>query len=141
LDDTSATRWDSPVLGEEQLRGELAPHLQPPPPTTPDHKEVTMKTQIRIASLALLAVLCLMLPVIPAVAGTLYSNGPYNGNAAAWGIGGNQVVTDSTNLNSSRSNVYAIDFVYWDASETDLLTTVDMSFGLHRLAPMFSPGR
>jgi PEP-CTERM motif len=100
-----------------------------PSPTTPDHKEVTMKTQICIASLLLLTVLCLMLAVAPAMAGTLYSNGPYNGNTAAWGIGGNHVVTDSTNLNSSRSNVYGIDFVYWDASESDLLTTVDMSFG------------
>src|ERR1039457_5634443 len=88
-----------------------------------------MKTQIRIAALALLTILCLMLAVAPAMAGTLYSNGPYDGNTAAWGIGGNHVVTDSNNLNSSRSNVYGIDFVYWDASEADLLTTVDMSMG------------
>ncbi len=88
-----------------------------------------MKTQIRIASLALLAVVCLMLAVVPAMAGTLYDNGPYDGNTAAWGIGGAQAVTDSNNLNSSRSNVYSVDFVYWDASESDLLTTVDMSFG------------
>jgi PEP-CTERM motif len=88
-----------------------------------------MKTQIRIAALSLLTILCLMLAVAPAMAGTLYSNGPYDGNTAAWGIGGNHVVTDSNNLNSSRSNVYGIDFVYWDASEADLLTTVDMSMG------------
>src|ERR1039457_5710241 len=88
-----------------------------------------MKTQIRIAALSLLTILCLMLAVAPAMAGTLYSNGPYDGNTAAWGIGGNHVVTDSKNLNSSRSNVYGIDFVYWDASEADVLTTVDMSIG------------
>ena len=88
-----------------------------------------MKTQIRIASLALLAVLCLMQAVIPAMADTLYSNGPYDGNTAAWGIGGGNAVTDSINLNSSRSNVYEVDFVYWDASASDLLTTVDVSIG------------
>ena len=85
--------------------------------------------KLRIASLPLLTVLCLMLAVAPAMADTLYSNGPYNGNKNAWGIDGGQAVTDSTNLNSSRSNVYGIDFVYWDASEADLLTTVDMSMG------------
>ena len=88
-----------------------------------------MKTQIRIASLVLLTILGLMLAVAPAMAGTLYSNGPYNGNKNAWGINFGDVVTDSTNLNSSRSNVYGIDFVYWDASEADLLTTVDVSLG------------
>ncbi len=88
-----------------------------------------MKTQIRTASLLLLTVLCLMLAVAPAMAGTLYSNGPYDGNNNAWGINFGHVVTNSNNLNSSRSNVYGVDIVYWDASESDLLTTVDMSFG------------
>src|ERR1035441_6405759 len=75
--------------------GGVPPPPPPPPATTPDHKEVTMKTQIRIAALSLLTILCLMLAVAPAMAGTLYSNGPYDGNTAAWGIGGNHVVTDS----------------------------------------------
>jgi len=88
-----------------------------------------MKTQTRIASLSLLTILCLMLAVTPAMADTLYSNGLYNGNTAAWGIDGGNAVTDSINLNSSRSNVYEVDFVYWDASTSDLLTTVDMSIG------------
>ncbi len=86
-----------------------------------------MKTQIRIASLLLLTILCLMLAVAPAMADTLYSNGPYNGNTAAWGIGGNHVVTDSTNLNSSRSNVYGIAIGVWE-SPGDTLTSVDWSF-------------
>jgi len=88
-----------------------------------------MKTQIRIASLLLLTIPCLMLAVTPAMADTLYSNGPYDGNTAAWSIDHGNAVTDSTNLNSSRSNVYEVDFVYWDASASDLLTTVDMSIG------------
>jgi hypothetical protein len=77
----------------------------------------------------MLAILCLMLAVTPAMADTLYSNGPYDGNTAAWSIDHGNAVTNSTNLNSSRSNVYGIDFVYWDASASDLLTTVDMSMG------------
>jgi hypothetical protein len=88
-----------------------------------------MKTQVRIASLSLLTILCLMLTVAPAMADTLYSNGPYDGNTNAWGIYGDHAVTNSTNLNSSRSNVYEVDIVYWDASASDLLTTVDMSLG------------
>jgi hypothetical protein len=88
-----------------------------------------MKTLLRIASPLVLTIVSLMLAVVPAMADTLYSNGPYNGNKNAWGIGGAQAVTDSNNLNSSRSNVYGVDFVYWDASASDLLTTVDMSFG------------
>jgi PEP-CTERM motif len=88
-----------------------------------------MKTQVRIASLSLLTILCLMLTVAPAKADTLYSNGPYDGNTNAWGIYGDHAVTNSTNLNSSRSNIYEVGIVYWDASASDLLTTVDMSMG------------
>jgi hypothetical protein len=44
--------------------------------TTYDHKEVTVKTQTRMASLSLLAILCLGLAAAPARAGILYDNGP-----------------------------------------------------------------
>jgi PEP-CTERM motif len=54
-----------------------------------------MKTQIRIASLALLAVLCLTLAALPASADILYDNGPINGNTGAWQINGGHVVSDS----------------------------------------------
>ncbi len=54
-----------------------------------------MKTQISIASFALLAVICLTLAALPASAGTLYDNGPVNGNANAWQINGGHVVSDS----------------------------------------------
>jgi hypothetical protein len=99
--------------------------------TTPDHKEVTMKTQIRIASLALLAVLCLMLAVAPAMAQhTLYDNGPYNGTTNAWDINFGFSVSDSAKVaNISRSNVKNNDIVYWDPSRTDVLTSVDTQFG------------
>ncbi len=94
-----------------------------------DQKEVTMKThtQIRIASLSMLAVLGLALAALPASAQVLYENGPINGNANAWSISPGNVVSDSINLNSSRSNVYDISFGVWE-SPGDTLASVDWSF-------------
>jgi hypothetical protein len=54
-----------------------------------------MKTQIRSALLALFGVLCLTLAALPALADTLYDNGPVNGNTNAWQINGGFVVSDS----------------------------------------------
>ncbi len=69
-----------------------------------------MKTQsqIRISALSLLVILCLTLAALPASAQVLYDNGPINGNSNGWGIGAGDTVSDSINLNSSRSNVYGI---------------------------------
>ena len=50
--------------------------------------------KLRIASLSLLA-LCLTLAVVPAMAQTVYSNGPINGNTDAWTINFGFVVSDS----------------------------------------------
>ena len=87
-----------------------------------------MKThaQIRIAALTLLAVLCLTLAALPVLAGPLYENGPINGNTGGWGIGPGETVSDSINLNSSRSNVYAISIGVWEAPG-DTLTSLDWS--------------
>ena len=41
---------------------------------------------MRTAFVSLLTILCLMLAVAPAMADTLYSNGPYNGTNDAWTI-------------------------------------------------------
>jgi len=81
--------------------------------------------KLRIASLT---ILCLILAVATAMADTLYSNGPYNGTTDAWTINFGFSVSDSftTPINST---ITGFDFVYWDASSTDLLTTVDMSIG------------
>jgi PEP-CTERM motif len=90
-----------------------------------------MKTQIRIASLALLTILCLMLAVAPAMAQqTLYDNGPSNGTTNAWTINFGYSVSDSAKVaNISRSNVKNNNIVYWDPSRTDVLTGVDTQFG------------
>ncbi len=87
-----------------------------------------MKPQVRIASLSLLTILCLMLAAISATAGTLYDNGPPNGTITAWTINAGFVVSDSF-VTPANSEITDIHFVYWDASSTDLITTVDMSIG------------
>jgi hypothetical protein len=84
--------------------------------------------KLRIASLALLTLCCLMLAVAPAMADTLYSNGPYNGTADAWTINFGFSVSDSFTV-VPNSTITGFDFVYWDASTTDILTTVDMAVG------------
>ncbi len=81
--------------------------------------------KLRIASLT---ILCLMLAVATAMADTLYSNGPYNGTTDAWTINFGFSVSDSFTM-PINSTITGFDFVYWDASSTDLLTTVEMSIG------------
>jgi len=84
--------------------------------------------RMSIASLSLLTVCCLMLAVAPAMADTLYSNGPYNGTTDAWTINFGFSVSDSFTV-PTNSSVEGLSFVYWDASSTDLLTTTDLAFG------------
>jgi uncharacterized repeat protein (TIGR03803 family) len=59
---------------------------------------------------------------------TLYDNGPYNGTTDAWTINFGMFVSDSFTV-PSGSSVGGLHFVYWNASTSDLLTTVDMSLG------------
>ena len=87
-----------------------------------------MKTQARIASLSLLTLLCLMLAGTPAKAGTLYSNGSFNGDQNAWTINFGFSVSDSFVV-PSNSEIQDLHFVYWDASSTDKVSTVDMAIG------------
>ncbi len=51
--------------------------------------------KLRIASLSLLTIVCLVLAVSPAMAGTLYDNGAYNGTNDAWTINFGFSVSDS----------------------------------------------
>src|SRR5664280_2414234 len=59
---------------------------------------------------------------------TLYDNGPYNGTADAWDINFGFSVSDSFTV-PYGSSIGVLHFVYWDASTSDLLTTVDMQVG------------
>jgi hypothetical protein len=82
----------------------------------------------RIALLSLLTIACLALAVAPAMADTLYSNGPYLGNVDAWTINFGYSVSDSFTV-PRNSSIEDLHIVYWDASTSDLLTTVDMAIG------------
>ena len=82
---------------------------------------------MRIALLTLLTC-CLMLAVSPAMADTLYSNGAYNGTTDAWTINFGFSVSDSFTV-PDQSSIEDLHLVYWDASTSDLLTTVDMQIG------------
>jgi hypothetical protein len=79
---------------------------------------------MRTKPLSLLTILCLMLAVTPARAG--YSNGPYNGTTDASSINFGFSVSDSF---VGGELVNGLHIVYWDASTTDILTTVDAQFG------------
>jgi hypothetical protein len=65
------------------------------------------------------------------MADTLYNNGPYNGTVDGWTINFGFSVSDSFTccLGHSDWSVDGLNIVYWDASSSDLLTTVDMALG------------
>ncbi len=85
-----------------------------------------MKTHV--ASLSLVILSCLMLAVAPAMAGTLYSNGPLFGDYDAWTINYGYSVSDSF-LVANNSSIQDLHFVYWIFPDGDKLTTVDMQIG------------
>ena len=88
-----------------------------------------MKPQIRIASLSL-TILCLVLAAIPATAGTLYDNGPINGNVNSWDItrGSGNAVSDSFFLTAAMSGVESVHFGEWTQVEARPYT-VDWEIG------------
>jgi PEP-CTERM motif len=81
----------------------------------------------RVAWLSLLTILCLLLAVAPAMADTVYDNGPYNGTTDAWTINFGFSVSDS--FRAGRADIHNVTIMYWDASASDILTTVDMAIG------------
>ncbi len=86
----------------------------------------------------LLTIAGLLLAVAPATAGTLYSNGSYGFDQYGWPINFNQSVSDSFTV-PSGSSIEGLQFVYWDSSSVDLLTTVDMSMGTLPFGTDISP--
>ena len=83
---------------------------------------------MRTISLCLLTILCLLLAVAPAMADTLYSNGPFDGNTWAWPINFGFSVSDSFEV-PPYSNIMYLDFVYFKVPGTGPLATVDMAIG------------
>jgi hypothetical protein len=106
--------------------------------TTPDHKEVTMKTQIRIAVLSLLTILCLMLAVAPAMADSiLYDNGPSNDAFNAWNISDGHAVSDS--LVCRKAGKDQQEYMRVSLSEA-IPTTVEWSIGTSPFAGDIASG-
>jgi hypothetical protein len=76
---------------------------------------------MRIASLA---ILCLALAAIPAVAGDIYDNGPINGTTNAWTINFGYIVSD--NFTPNGNIVTGFSFGVWELPG-DVMTSVDWS--------------
>ena|ERR1035437_2169686 len=89
--------------------------------------------KMRIASLLLLTIGCLMLAVAPATASILYANEPDGCGilcyeADGWTINFGFSVSDSFTV-PDNSHIQDLHFIYWDPSTTDVLSTVDMAIG------------
>jgi hypothetical protein len=81
--------------------------------------------KMRIASLSLLA-LCLTLAAVPAMAqGTVYDNGPVNGQVDAWTINFGFAVSDTFHTSSSATLTY-FDFWAW-VEPGDIATSVEVA--------------
>jgi hypothetical protein len=83
----------------------------------------TMKLRIALLSLF---VLCLTLAAVPAVAQTLYSNGPINGNTDAWTVNFGFTVSDTFNVTINETTVTGGSFGMWLFSG-DTLTSAELS--------------
>ncbi len=79
---------------------------------------------LRLAPLSLL-VACLLLSVIPAAAGTLYENGPINGETDAWAINFGYVVSDTFTISGGNSTLTGVSFGVW-LSPGDTLESVEV---------------
>jgi hypothetical protein len=81
--------------------------------------------KMRIASLSLLA-LCLTLAAVPAMAQTVYNNGPINGNTDAWTINFGFIVSDTFNVTNSGTTITGGSFGMW-LFAGDTLTSAELS--------------
>ncbi len=84
-----------------------------------------MKSLFRTLTLSLLAGLACMIMAGPAVAQTLYSNGPINGTVTGYGIYGGLMASDTFTL-ATDSHVTGFDFGAW-VRQGDQPLTVDWS--------------
>jgi len=86
--------------------------------------------KLRIASLSLLA-LCLV--ALPAMADTVYDNGPINGTTDAWTINFGFVVSDSFSISGGGATVNGLAFGAWlfpgDVLQSAEVSITDAEFG------------
>jgi hypothetical protein len=74
----------------------------------------------------LLLAIGLTIAALPAVADTIYSDGPTNGNTDAWTINFGFVVSDSFNVPGSGATITGLSFAAWLAPG-DILTSAEVS--------------
>ena len=79
----------------------------------------------RCTTLSLLA-LCLMLAAVPAIAQTVYSNGPINGNVDGWAINFGFIVSDTFNVSNNATTITGLDFGA-HVFPGDILLSVELS--------------
>ena len=85
--------------------------------------------KLRNASLLLLTICCLMLAVAPAMADTLYSNGPYNGEENFAYISGGISVSDSFTCGGANGcSVEDFHMVTWNSIRQSL-TSLELQLG------------
>src|SRR5664279_268271 len=117
-------KWELIVLSQEFCVASGGVRMKIVVVSNGARRYISMRTTL----LSLITILCLMLAVAPAMADTLYSNGTYNGTNDAWTINFGFSVSDSFTA-PGGSQIGGLSLVYWDASASDLLTTVDMQIG------------
>jgi archaellum component FlaF (FlaF/FlaG flagellin family) len=81
--------------------------------------------KLRIATLSLLA-LCLTLAVVPAMAQTVYDNGPVNGNTDAWTINFGFVVSDTFTVANNGTQITGFSMYDW-LFPGDTLTSAEVT--------------
>jgi len=81
--------------------------------------------KLSLASLSLLT-LCLMLAAVPAVAQTVYNNGPIDGNTDAWTINFGFVQSDNFTVTGGNSTITGFSFGAW-LFPGDILTSAELS--------------
>ena len=86
--------------------------------------------KLRITSLSVLTIVCVMMAVAPAMADTLYSNGAPNGNVDAFTINFGFAVSDSFTRGAGNGlhSIEGFNFVSWSIPG-DNLTSVEMQLG------------
>lgn len=75
---------------------------------------------------ATLAILLFALALVPAVADTIYSNGPTNGNTDAWTINFGFIVSDTFTVSADNTTITGANFAMW-LFPGDSLTSAELS--------------
>ena len=77
--------------------------------------------------LASLAFVALTLAVAPAVAQTVYDNGPTNGHTDAWLINFGFIVSDTFNVPNNDTSITGATFAMWIINLSDTVTSAELS--------------